>query len=66
MIAAGLAPAEGMTSPGMYYARNNGERLPIRGSSFGLTSNGGAAALCLNYPRSFSSYDISFRSAFVE
>lgn len=66
MIAAGLAPAEGMTSPGMYYARNNGERLPLRGSGFNSTSDGGAAALRLDSPRSGSSIDISFRSAFVE
>ena len=66
MIAAGLAPAEGMTSPGCYYARNNGERLPLRGSSFYLPSHGGAAALYLRYPRSYSYYLISFRSAFVE
>ena len=39
------------------------EAVPIRGSGFASTGNGGAAALGLNNPRSDSSYSISFRSA---
>lgn len=66
LIAAGLFPETGMTSPGHYWARNNGERLPLRGSGFRNTSSGGVAALNLNHPRSYSSNDVSFRSAFVE
>ena len=37
--------------------------MPIRGSSFNNTSNGGAGALNLNNPRSNVSNDVSFRSA---
>lgn len=37
--------------------------LPYRGSSFNNTSNGGAAALNLNNPRTNSNNNISFRSA---
>ena len=37
--------------------------MPIRGSSFNNTSNGGAGALHLNNPRSLVHYDVSFRSA---
>lgn len=37
--------------------------MPIRGSSFNNTSNGGPAALNLNNPRSNSNNNVSFRSA---
>nr|DAW25049.1 MAG TPA: hypothetical protein [Caudoviricetes sp.] len=37
--------------------------LPLRGSSFNNTSNGGAAALNLNNPRTNSNNNISLRSA---
>lgn len=37
--------------------------MPIRGSSFNNTSNGGAGALNLGDPRSNVSLDVSFRSA---
>ena len=37
--------------------------MPIRGSSFNNTSNGGAGALNLHYPRSFVNSNVSFRSA---
>lgn len=66
LIAAGLFPNEGMTSPGRFWARNHGERLPIRGSGFNGTSNGGPTALSLYDPRSSSNNLVSFRSAFVE
>ena len=39
------------------------EAVPIRGSSFYNTGDGGAAALDLNNPRSNSDFSISFRSA---
>lgn len=39
------------------------EAVPLRGSSFYSTSNGGAGALDLNNPRSDVYYDVSFRSA---
>ena len=66
LIAAGIFPETGMTTPGRFYARNHGERLPLRGSSFYNTSDGGAAALILGYPRASSSIGISLRSAYYE
>lgn len=39
------------------------EAVPVRGSSFYGTSNGGAGALHLSRARSFVSYGVSFRSA---
>lgn len=66
LIAAGIFPETGMTSPGHYWARNNGERLPFRGSDFSGTSGGGVAALGLSGPRSDGNSNVSFRSAFVE
>lgn len=66
LIAAGFFPADGQSAPGHYWARNNGERLPFRGSSFSITSDGGVSALYLNLARSFVNFDVSFRSAFVE
>lgn len=66
LIAAGLFPDAGLTAPGRFWARNNGERLPFRGSGFDHTSSGGAAALSLNNTRSLSNGSVSFRSAFVE
>ena len=66
LIAAGLFPEAGMTSPGGYWARTNGERLPFRGSSFYYTSSGGVAALNLSDARSYVNNNVSFRSAFYE
>ena len=37
--------------------------MPIRGSSFNNTSNGGAGALSLSYARSIVHNDVSLRSA---
>ena len=64
LIAAGFFPETDMSSPGAYYARNNGERLPLRGSGFVSTSDGGPAALYLNNARSGSHGNVSFRSAY--
>lgn len=68
LIALGLFPDSGVTGYGndRFYARNNGERLPIRGSAFSATSGSGPSALNLNYPRSYSDVDVGFRSAFCE
>ena len=66
LIASGLYPDAGQTTPGRFWARNNGERQPFRGSSFRYTSNGGAGALNLLYARSFVISDVSFRSALYE
>ena len=54
------------TSGHQQYVNTDGERLPLRGSSFSDASNGGAAALHLLYARSGSYFNVSFRSAFVE
>ncbi|MCM1578714.1 MAG: hypothetical protein NC078_07965, partial [Ruminococcus sp.] len=66
LIAAGLFPDSGQSTPGHYWARNNGERLPFRGSSFNGASGGGVSALSLNHARSRVHSDVSFRSAFVD
>ena len=66
LIAAGIFPETGMTTPGRFYARNHGERLPLRGSGFFSASSGGAAALNLSGPRSFSYGYVSLRSAYYE
>ena len=42
------------------------EAVPFRGSGFGSTSHGGLGALDLNSARSYVSYSVSFRSAYVE
>lgn len=66
LIAAGLFKDSAQTAPGRFWARNNGERLPIRGSGFYSATNGGPVALSLDNPRSNAVNHISFRSAFVE
>lgn len=68
LIALGLFPDSGVTGYGndRFYARNNGERLPIRGSAFLNTSISGPSALSLNHVRSLSYDYIGFRSAFCE
>lgn len=67
LIALGLFPEESATYGGDYfYARNNGERLPLRGSAFGHTSVSGPSALRLANVRSDSDGSIGFRSAFCE
>ena len=68
LIALGLFPDSGVTGYGndRFWARNNGERLPFRGSAFYDTSYSGPSALCLSHVRSRSHGDIGFRSAFCE
>lgn len=66
LIAAGLFKDSVQTTPGKFFARNNGERLPFRGSSFNNAYNGGVSALNLFGMRSYVSAIISFRSAFVD
>ena len=66
LIAAGLFPDSAQTTPGRFWARNNGERLPFRGSGFAGTSFSGAGALNLYNPRSDVNRDVSFRSALYE
>ena len=68
LIALGLFPDSGVTGYGndRFYARNNGERLPFRGSAFYDTSNSGPSALDLRLVRSGSFVSFGFRSAFCE
>lgn len=66
LIASGLYPDAGQTTPGRFWARNNGERLPVRGSSFYNTSYGGAGALSLDIARSSVLSNVSLRSALYE
>lgn len=67
LIALGLFPDSGATyGNDNIWVRNEGERLPIRGSAFHDTSGSGASALYLFYPRSHSYDSIGFRSAFCE
>lgn len=54
------------TSGHAQYINSDGERLPLRGSSFYDTSDGGCAYLCLYYPRSLVGNNVSFRSALME
>ena len=68
LIALGLFPDSGVTGYGndRFWARNNGERLPFRGSAFGGASLSGPSALSLSSVRSYSHVFIGFRSAFCE
>lgn len=67
LIAMGMFKEESATYGGdRFYARNDGERLPFRGSSFRYTSSGGASAVSLGYPRSHVDSRVGFRSAYVE
>ena len=67
LIAMGMFPESSATYGGdRFYARNDGERLPFRGSSFGDTSNAGASAVHLCLPRSLVSVYFGFRSAYAE
>ena len=67
LVAMGLFPEESATYGGDYFwARNNGERLPFRGSAFDISSYSGASALLLNRVRSDSHDSLGFRSAFYE
>ena len=48
------------------WVNNSGERLPIRGGSWGSSAGAGVFALHLNHPRSGVGGSIGFRSAFYE
>lgn len=54
------------TSGHVQYINSDGERLPLRGSGFYHTSDGGGACLNLSNPRSSVSHNVSFRSALYE
>jgi len=61
----GLFPIDSSHGVDTFFARNYGERLPIRGGGWYYTSNAGVFALNLSSPRSNVSAHIGFRSAFV-
>ena len=67
LIALGLYPEESATyqSENIWMC-NNGERLPLRGASFGNHSASGASSIYLKCRRSQSDEGIGFRSAFCE
>jgi len=48
-----------------HYANLTGERLPICGGDWGNPSSAGVFSVYLNYPRSYASSHLGFRSAFV-
>ena len=49
-----------------HYMNNSGERLPLCGGRWNLTSNAGVFGVYLSNPRSGSGADIGFRSAYCE
>lgn len=61
----GLSPLDATHGGDYMYARNNGERLPLRGGNWDYGSGAGVFALFLDYSRSNSSSSLGFRSAFV-
>ncbi len=60
-----IAP-DGTTYNERLYVRNYGERLPLRGGTWGNTTVAGAFNLHLHYARSFSYASVGFRSAFYD
>ncbi len=63
--ALGIYPIDADLGGDNFYARNNGERLPLRGGGWGDTASAGVFALHLHAPRVSSTHDVGFRSAFV-
>lgn len=67
LIALGVFPEESAKYGNeQIWARNHGERLPVRGSSFHTLSYSGPSALNLDSVRSISLGNVGFRSAFYE
>ncbi len=65
----GIVPenrAESEKKTYVYFDTTEGEYMPIRGSSYGTSSNSGPSAVSLNVVRSHSRDSIGFRSAFYE
>lgn len=61
----GLFPADADLQGDYLYARNYGERLPLRGGYWIASASAGVFALHLNHARSNASGYLGFRSAFV-
>lgn len=62
----GLFPIDSSHGDDGMWARNNGERLPLRGGSWYNGAAFGVFALTLIIPRSYSNLSVGFRSAFVK
>ena len=61
-----LFPNTDKTGRGFIYFRNNGERLLIRGGSYGDGGYAGEANGFFNYPRSLSHVSVGLFSAYVD
>ena len=62
--ALGLYPVDAAHGDDGFWARNNGERLPLRGGDWNDGANAGVFALYLYNSRAYSGIDIGFRAAF--
>jgi len=65
MKALGLAPVDASHGGDGLWARNYGERLPLRGGDWRHGGAAGVFALNLNHARTDSGNNVGFRSAFV-
>jgi hypothetical protein len=63
--ALGMFPIDAAHGADGFYARNYGERLPLRGGSWGYTSSAGVFYVRLFHSRALVSTSLGFRSAFV-
>ncbi len=61
----GMAPVDANHGADGLWANPNGERLPVRGGTWGNGSGAGVFALYLSAPRAYSAYNLGFRAAFV-
>ena len=59
------AGAQPQLPQGQIYARNFGERLPVRGGTWSSGADAGLAALNLNYSRALTVTNVGFRPAFA-
>ena len=60
-----IAPIDANHGGDGIWVRNYGERVALRGGSWGDGSNAGVFALLLYYARSYSRHDLGFRSAYI-
>jgi len=63
--ALGLFPADSAEMTDYFWAGIHGERLPVRGGSWGYGAGAGVFALTLSDPRSFVGTGVGFRAAYV-
>jgi hypothetical protein len=64
VYALGLAPVSGVSTVGRFYGNLEGERIPLRGGSFGSLSGAGPSALYLSDARSDAGSVVGFFSAY--